>query len=107
MDLYREIKFRNSKQTYRGIPIIASNMDTVGTFEMASCLAKVIFFLPLEFFFISYPMLRSSVFPGSVWLSLVVFFGKSSLQAGTSSSQRRYYELENAIAFEIVIEIEN
>jgi hypothetical protein len=37
----------------------------------------------------------------------VVFFGKSSLQAGTSSSQRRYYELENAIAFEIVIEIEN
>jgi len=40
VDLYREIKFRNSKQTYRGIPIIASNMDTVGTFEMASCLAK-------------------------------------------------------------------
>ena len=63
VDLFREIKFRNSKQTFRGIPIIASNMDTVkmlivkrkknaaescfflmqvGTFEMATSLAKVI-----------------------------------------------------------------
>ena len=41
VDLYREIRFRNSKQTFRGIPIIASNMDTVGTFEMATSLAKV------------------------------------------------------------------
>lgn len=40
VDLYREIRFRNSKQTFRGIPIIASNMDTVGTFEMATSLAK-------------------------------------------------------------------
>lgn len=40
VDLYREIKFRNSKQTFRGIPIIASNMDTVGTFEMASTFSK-------------------------------------------------------------------
>lgn len=40
VDLYREITFRNSKQTYRGIPLIASNMDTVGTFEMAKALAK-------------------------------------------------------------------
>ena len=42
VDLYREIVFRNSKQTYNGIPIMASNMDTVGTFEMAKTLAKVI-----------------------------------------------------------------
>ena len=41
VDLYREIVFRNSKQTYNGIPIMASNMDTVGTFEMAKTLAKV------------------------------------------------------------------
>jgi GMP reductase len=41
VDLYREITFRNSKQTYKGIPVIASNMDTVGTFEMAKALAKV------------------------------------------------------------------
>lgn len=41
VDLYREITFRNSKRTYKGIPVIASNMDTVGTFEMAKALAKV------------------------------------------------------------------
>ena len=41
VDLTREFIFRNSKKTYTGIPIIASNMDTVGTFEMATQLAKV------------------------------------------------------------------
>ncbi|KAF2892494.1 hypothetical protein ILUMI_13713 [Ignelater luminosus] len=40
VDLYRTITFRNSKQTYNGIPIMASNMDTIGTFEMAKALAK-------------------------------------------------------------------
>ena len=39
--LQREFTFRNSKHHYEGIPIIASNMDTVGTFEMAKTLAKV------------------------------------------------------------------
>jgi len=36
----RTITFRNSKATWTGVPLIASNMDTVGTFEMASALAK-------------------------------------------------------------------
>ncbi|XP_037498864.1 GMP reductase 2 [Rhipicephalus sanguineus] len=40
VDLNRTFKFRNSKATYTGIPIIAANMDTVGTFEMAQVLAK-------------------------------------------------------------------
>ncbi|XP_070382595.1 GMP reductase 2-like isoform X2 [Dermacentor albipictus] len=40
VDLNRTFKFRNSKSTYTGIPIIAANMDTVGTFEMAKVLAK-------------------------------------------------------------------
>lgn len=41
MDLQRSFTFRNSKQTYTGIPIIAANMDTTGTFEMAQVLSKV------------------------------------------------------------------
>jgi GMP reductase len=41
VDLTRQFIFRNSKKTYDGIPIIASNMDTVGTFEMAIQLSKV------------------------------------------------------------------
>ncbi|XP_063982482.1 GMP reductase 1-like [Diachasmimorpha longicaudata] len=40
VDLFREITFRNSKRTYKGIPVMASNMDTVGTFEMARALSK-------------------------------------------------------------------
>lgn len=41
VDLFREITFKNSKQSYKGIPVIASNMDTIGTFDMAVVLAKV------------------------------------------------------------------
>lgn len=37
----RSFTFRNSKGSYRGIPIIAANMDTVGTFEMALALHQV------------------------------------------------------------------
>jgi len=37
--LERKFTFRNSKQEYEGIPIIASNMDGVGTFEMGDFLA--------------------------------------------------------------------
>ncbi|XP_064094037.1 GMP reductase 2-like [Macrobrachium nipponense] len=40
VELERTITFRNSKQTWTGIPVIAANMDTVGTFEMAKTLAK-------------------------------------------------------------------
>uniref|UniRef100_A0A4W6DWT8 GMP reductase n=1 Tax=Lates calcarifer TaxID=8187 RepID=A0A4W6DWT8_LATCA len=40
VDLQRTFTFRNSKQTYTGIPIIAANMDTTGTFEMAQVLSK-------------------------------------------------------------------
>ena len=49
VDLNRTYKFRNSKQNWTGIPIMAANMDGVGTFDMAlalgdldlfTCLAK-------------------------------------------------------------------
>eukprot|EP00823_Brevimastigomonas_motovehiculus_P006297 TRINITY_DN5186_c0_g1_i1.p1 TRINITY_DN5186_c0_g1~~TRINITY_DN5186_c0_g1_i1.p1 ORF type:complete len:436 (+),score=101.73 TRINITY_DN5186_c0_g1_i1:56-1363(+) len=38
--LDRTFTFRNSKRTFTGIPIIAANMDTVGTFEVAEVLCK-------------------------------------------------------------------
>lgn len=40
VDLNRSFVFRNSKQEYEGIPVVAANMDTVGTFQMAKALAK-------------------------------------------------------------------
>lgn len=38
--LEREFTFLHSDITWKGIPIMAANMDTVGTFEMATALAK-------------------------------------------------------------------
>ncbi|CAD5120419.1 DgyrCDS8987 [Dimorphilus gyrociliatus] len=40
VDLEREYTFRNSKRTYKGVPILAANMDTTGTFEMAIVFGK-------------------------------------------------------------------
>uniref|UniRef100_A0AAV2LPA2 GMP reductase n=1 Tax=Knipowitschia caucasica TaxID=637954 RepID=A0AAV2LPA2_KNICA len=40
VDLMRSFTFRNSKGSYSGIPIVAANMDTVGTFEMALALHR-------------------------------------------------------------------
>jgi GMP reductase len=40
VDLEREFEFRHSKIAWNGVPIIAANMDTVATFEMARALAK-------------------------------------------------------------------
>ncbi len=38
--LERNFTFRNSQKKWTGVPIIAANMDTVGTFEMAEALSK-------------------------------------------------------------------
>ena len=38
--LEREFKFRHSPLIWNGVPVMAANMDTVGTFEMAKELAK-------------------------------------------------------------------
>lgn len=40
VSLERDFKFLHSTHTWTGIPIMAANMDTVGTFEMALALAK-------------------------------------------------------------------
>lgn len=40
VNLNRKITFKHSKDVFNGIPIIASNMDGVGTFQMAKVLQK-------------------------------------------------------------------
>ena len=40
VSLERTLKFPNSNQTWTGIPIIAANMDTVGTYEVYEVLSK-------------------------------------------------------------------
>ena len=38
--LAREFKFRHTEITWKGVPVVAANMDTTGTFEMAKALQK-------------------------------------------------------------------
>ena len=40
VSMEKTITFPNSKETWTGVPIIAANMDTVGTFEMYKELSK-------------------------------------------------------------------
>ena len=40
VDLIREYTFCHSKKKYSGIPIMAANMDTVGTFAVAREMQK-------------------------------------------------------------------
>ncbi len=40
VDINREFTFRNSRKKYQGIPVIAANMDTTGTMEMALALGE-------------------------------------------------------------------
>ncbi|OQV18220.1 GMP reductase 2 [Hypsibius exemplaris] len=48
VDLHRPYVFRHSKTEYNGVPIIAANMDTVGTLAMAKVLASVDMFTALH-----------------------------------------------------------
>ncbi len=38
VDISREFRFRHAGVEYHGVPIVAANMDTIGTFEMAMAL---------------------------------------------------------------------
>ena len=40
VDLEREFTFAHSTQKWKGVPIIAANMDTTGTFEVYNVLSK-------------------------------------------------------------------
>ena len=40
VDLNREMTFKYSKETWKGVPVIAANMDTTGTFEVYDVLSK-------------------------------------------------------------------
>ena len=48
VNLHREFKLLNSKSTWKGIPLMAANMDSVGTFEMALALFKLDIFTAIH-----------------------------------------------------------
>ncbi|XP_067937291.1 GMP reductase 2-like [Watersipora subatra] len=48
VDLNCQITFRNSKKVYNGVPIVAANMDSTGTFEMAKTLSQFSLFTTIH-----------------------------------------------------------
>ena len=40
VSLSRTFKFRHTEKEWTGIPVVAANMDTTGTFEIAKCFAQ-------------------------------------------------------------------
>ena len=40
VSLSRSFKFRHTESEWKGVPVVAANMDTTGTFEMAKALQK-------------------------------------------------------------------
>ena len=48
VDLERNYYFKHSNQSWSGVPIMASNMDGVGTFEMAKALSELRLFTVLK-----------------------------------------------------------
>jgi len=51
VDIQREFDFLHSKQSWSGVPIMAANMDTIGTFEVAEILASYGMFTCLHKFY--------------------------------------------------------
>lgn len=58
VDLHRTFKFKHSPVTYTGLPIIAANMDTVGTFEMAKAFKPSNMAVALHKFYTEEQLLR-------------------------------------------------
>jgi GMP reductase len=71
VDISREFRFRHSGTQYHGIPIIASNMDTTGTFEMARVLDRFELSTALHKY---YPVERCVEFFGGLKRSSAAFY---------------------------------
>lgn len=58
VNLMRTFRFKNCKslKTWEGIPIIASNMDTVGTFDVYKTLSKFKIITAFHKFYNAYPV---------------------------------------------------
>ena len=48
VDITRDFRFLHSPHSYHGVPIIAANMDTTGTFEMAKALDPLLLSTALD-----------------------------------------------------------
>ncbi|MEC9460139.1 MAG: IMP dehydrogenase, partial [SAR324 cluster bacterium] len=72
VDLERKFKFKWSKMVWKGIPVVASNMDTVGTTDTAKILSKYNTLTCLHKFHTAEEMLKS---PTSVKKNVAITIG--------------------------------
>jgi len=96
VSLERTYTFRNSKRTWTGVPIIAANMDTVGTFEAARVMAE-------------YKMLTAVHKHYSVeqWQSFLTDIDKSLLphvMVSTGTSEADYEKLKQILSLDAGLE---
>lgn len=102
--LEREFTFIHSRQTWKGVPIIAANMDTVGTFEMANCLATHKMLTAIHKFYDEsdwYEEIDNSDF--SVWQNTMISIGSTDADL---DKVRKIMDYEKDINF-ICIDVAN
>ena len=89
--LDRDFTFLHSKYKWNGIPIMAANMDTVGTFEMAKALAKHKIFTAIHK---HYTIKEWNDFMNSIGTEISDFFAVST-GTGTPDSKKLATIMEN------------
>jgi GMP reductase len=89
--LDRNFTFLHSKYKWNGVPIMAANMDTVGTFEMAKALAKHKIFTAIHK---HYTIKEWNDFMNSIGTEITDFFAVST-GTGTPDSKKLAIIMEN------------
>ena len=87
VDLYREMHFRNSKRSWKGVPIMAANMDGVGTPNMAKALSKEGMFTCLV-----------KTLPSVEIHALTYEIGGNSFAVSTGTSEQDWQNLKTILA---------
>ena len=92
VDLEREFVFRHADAEYKGIPIMAANMDTTGTFEMAEALVKFNMFTCLHKHY-KLGDYRNKVFREEIAVSI------KNIAVSTGISNKDFLETSNIISY--------
>ncbi|SFZ91818.1 GMP reductase [Flaviramulus basaltis] len=91
VNLEREFKFLHSPYSWSGIPIMAANMDTVGTFEMAKALSEKKLFTAIHKHY--------SINDWNIFSSTISEETASNIAVSTGIGKQDYEKLSNIFKF--------
>ncbi|HYC48952.1 MAG TPA: GMP reductase [Burkholderiales bacterium] len=103
VDIHREFTFKHSRAKYRGIPIVAANMDTVGTFEMARALMPFGLSVALHK---HYPEDELAAFFRTLEVKSAVFYAMGITRADQEKFERVVAQVGDAIGY-VCIDVAN